>query len=166
MGCTIDIGIFNSSLSEEFRCPSGYYKCHGSYCIPPYLICNGQQDCPNGEEEKECGRHLPVHIHAQQGHCCHAGCPLDRITLFHPLKWFFKKPFSGLKPNLENTAMHHIFIPTFFCVEEMGENCVTNVHVCIYLAGHFTQILKWVILMSFSVLVRKSTHNSETTEHR
>ena len=37
---------------EEFRCPQKF-KCPGSYCIAIKLLCNADNDCPNGEDENE-----------------------------------------------------------------------------------------------------------------
>ncbi len=34
-------------------CPS-YFKCPSAYCIPVYAVCNGNVDCPNGEDEDNC----------------------------------------------------------------------------------------------------------------
>ncbi len=53
------IATYNMLASETFHCPVGFYKCPSSYCIPPFLICNDQSDCPEGEEELQCGR-IPV----------------------------------------------------------------------------------------------------------
>ncbi len=35
------------------QCP-GLYKCHLTYCIPYWYICDGQNDCPSGEDERYC----------------------------------------------------------------------------------------------------------------
>ena len=32
------------------------FKCLTSYCIPTYLLCDGVQNCPNGEDEQSCER--------------------------------------------------------------------------------------------------------------
>lgn len=37
----------------KFQC-SGYFKCPMSYCIPFDLICNGEWDCPEGDDEVSC----------------------------------------------------------------------------------------------------------------
>ena len=37
----------------KFQC-SEYYKCSMSYCIPFNLICNGEWDCPWGDDEENC----------------------------------------------------------------------------------------------------------------
>ncbi len=37
----------------RFECPD-FYKCPSSYCIPLYKVCNGEADCPNGEDEGRC----------------------------------------------------------------------------------------------------------------
>ncbi len=40
---------------KHHSCPSRF-KCPDAYCIPTYLVCNGRQDCPNGEDEVNCNR--------------------------------------------------------------------------------------------------------------
>ena len=37
----------------NFECPN-YYKCSFTYCIPLFKVCNGEFDCPNGEDEVSC----------------------------------------------------------------------------------------------------------------
>ena len=34
-------------------CP-GMFKCNHTYCLPMSVICNGHQECPNGEDELYC----------------------------------------------------------------------------------------------------------------
>ena len=36
---------------EQFVCPGGFVKCPDSYCIPAYLVHDGTNDCPHGEDE-------------------------------------------------------------------------------------------------------------------
>lgn len=43
------------SFVESFECPIGYAKCPNSYCIDVVLLCDGQHDCPQGEDEIHCG---------------------------------------------------------------------------------------------------------------
>ncbi len=38
---------------KHHSCPS-QFKCPEAYCIPTHLVCNGRQDCPNGEDELNC----------------------------------------------------------------------------------------------------------------
>ncbi len=40
---------------KHHSCPS-QFKCPEAYCIPTHLVCNGRQDCPNGEDELNCSR--------------------------------------------------------------------------------------------------------------
>ncbi|XP_053396296.1 uncharacterized protein LOC123555101 isoform X2 [Mercenaria mercenaria] len=40
---------------ENFTCPKNTVKCPGSYCVPLKFICDGQIQCPGGQDEKECG---------------------------------------------------------------------------------------------------------------
>ena len=37
----------------EHQCPS-MLKCDHSYCIPTYMMCDGVNDCPGGEDEHTC----------------------------------------------------------------------------------------------------------------
>ncbi len=39
---------------SKFECPS-FYKCTSSYCIALHKVCNGEADCPSGEDEGNCG---------------------------------------------------------------------------------------------------------------
>ncbi len=41
------------SNCQHHACPS-HFKCPHSYCIPVHNVCDGKQDCPNGEEERYC----------------------------------------------------------------------------------------------------------------
>ncbi len=56
---------------SNFECHS-HYKCKGSYCVPVRHVCNGVQDCPNGEEEGDC-----------TGFKCSGlfWCPLEQLCL-------------------------------------------------------------------------------------
>ncbi len=38
---------------QTFECPA-LFKCPESYCIPLFAVCNGDADCPNGEDEAGC----------------------------------------------------------------------------------------------------------------
>ncbi len=38
---------------QTFECPT-MFKCPESYCIPLFAVCNGDLDCPNGEDEVGC----------------------------------------------------------------------------------------------------------------
>lgn len=38
------------------ECPLGHFPCRNvSICLPQVLHCNGQNDCPNGADEDNCG---------------------------------------------------------------------------------------------------------------
>lgn len=36
-------------------------KCPNSYCIQMWLVCDGQEHCPNGEDELYCGKVLGLY---------------------------------------------------------------------------------------------------------
>ena len=38
------------AFCDDFVCPF-YYKCHQSYCIQTYRVCDGISDCPDDEDE-------------------------------------------------------------------------------------------------------------------
>ena len=38
---------------SEHQCPS-MFKCHRTYCIPTYMVCDGKDDCPLSEDENNC----------------------------------------------------------------------------------------------------------------
>ncbi len=40
---------------KHHSCPS-QFKCPDTYCVPTHVVCNGRQDCPNGDDEINCGR--------------------------------------------------------------------------------------------------------------
>ena len=44
------LNLYNCTV---FQC-SGYFKCPLSYCIPFNVICNGEWDCPQGDDEANC----------------------------------------------------------------------------------------------------------------
>ncbi len=39
----------------ETKCPEYLFSCKDKTCIAQLLICNGQRDCPSGEDEEMCG---------------------------------------------------------------------------------------------------------------
>ncbi|XP_023931515.1 G-protein coupled receptor GRL101-like [Lingula anatina] len=40
----------------SFQCPH-MYKCPGSYCVPLRQVCDGEKDCPRGEDEYGCANY-------------------------------------------------------------------------------------------------------------
>ncbi len=38
-----------------YECPDNYFKCPGNYCIPLHYVCDGEWQCPDGEDEIQCG---------------------------------------------------------------------------------------------------------------
>ena len=43
----------NSTANHLFSdsCGEGFFQCRDGYCIPSFLLTNGEQDCPWGEDE-------------------------------------------------------------------------------------------------------------------
>ena len=52
------------SNCQYHTCPS-QFKCPDAYCVPIHSICDGKQDCPNGEDEMNC-------LYRVQDTCCAA----------------------------------------------------------------------------------------------
>lgn len=51
--------LASSRLSGEAACPLGQFPCGNmSECLPQALHCNGHRDCPNGADERRCGKSL------------------------------------------------------------------------------------------------------------
>ena len=40
-------------MCTHFKC-IGYFKCPHSFCLPLKYICDGKNDCPEGEDEVNC----------------------------------------------------------------------------------------------------------------
>ncbi|KAK3596992.1 hypothetical protein CHS0354_009129 [Potamilus streckersoni] len=58
---------------ETFICPPNFVKCPGSYCLAVRLMCDGLQQCPNGEDEADCGsrgRVCPGYFRCNQSNIC------------------------------------------------------------------------------------------------
>ncbi len=55
-----------------FDCPS-FFKCDYSYCIPLHRVCNGQVDCPGGEDEAFCEYEMCIGLLkcGKEGYCVH-----------------------------------------------------------------------------------------------
>ena len=55
------------TVTVNATCPEDYVKCPGSYCIAVSLFCDGVHDCPQGEDEFNCGMLVTLCIFAWVG---------------------------------------------------------------------------------------------------
>ena len=46
-------GLEHLQHCDGFECPH-MYKCTDNYCIPTRMLCDGNPDCPDGEDEESC----------------------------------------------------------------------------------------------------------------
>ena len=45
-------------IAENYQCPVGFVKCRSSYCIPVRMMCDGVENCADGEDETDCGNKM------------------------------------------------------------------------------------------------------------
>ncbi len=74
------------SNCQYHTCPS-QFKCPDAYCIPIHSVCDGKQDCPDGEDEMRCQslscpgfllcRHDNVCVHPYDVWRDHVKCPMS-----------------------------------------------------------------------------------------
>ena len=76
---------WNCLLSDELYCPycpeKNFHCGVGLNCIPKDKICDGQTDCPNGADEKGCGKSITT---------CYTVCPRSSDPLYivtYYIKW-------------------------------------------------------------------------------
>ncbi|KAH9525768.1 hypothetical protein Btru_002320 [Bulinus truncatus] len=67
---------------DKFRCPDGYVKCPGAYCIPFHYVHNNMNDCPDGEDESssallECPGYFLCDREERQKICLHPNYVCD-----------------------------------------------------------------------------------------
>ena len=53
----IYIYIYTYIPSADVECP-GLYHCQGSYCVPPEKVCDQRIDCPERDDEIDCGNYV------------------------------------------------------------------------------------------------------------
>ncbi len=74
------------SNCQYHTCPS-QFKCPDAYCIPMHSICDGKQDCPDGDDEIQCQslscpgfllcRHDNICVHQYDVWRDHVKCPIS-----------------------------------------------------------------------------------------
>ena len=74
------------SNCQHHTCPS-QFKCPDAYCIPIHSICDGKQDCPDGDDEMQCKslscpgfllcRHDNICVHPYDVWRDHVKCPIS-----------------------------------------------------------------------------------------
>ena len=48
--------VFLHTLCLTGRCPADTFSCNdGAHCISKNWVCNGDRDCPDGDDEHYCG---------------------------------------------------------------------------------------------------------------
>jgi hypothetical protein len=51
--------IFAAGSDASSECAANQFACSvGGPCLPLAFLCNGVGDCPNGDDEARCGKHL------------------------------------------------------------------------------------------------------------
>jgi hypothetical protein len=50
-------------------CPKGQFKCNNGTCIMKEWLCDGDVDCPLGEDEENCGTCLPSQFQCDNFEC-------------------------------------------------------------------------------------------------
>ena len=42
--------------SADWKCSRSFWKCPNEKCIPKNYVCNGEDDCGDGSDERNCGK--------------------------------------------------------------------------------------------------------------
>ena len=137
---------------ELHQCPH-MFKCLTSYCIPTYLLCDGVQNCPNGEDEQSCERFTcagllrcrydnvcvhPSDICDGHRHCLMSGdderfcnitmCP--PMCTCHGSAITCKKDLPRLKtlsPNFRHMMLHDMYIHSKYQLQSL--NALVQLHI-------------------------------------
>ena len=137
---------------ELHQCPH-MFKCLTSYCIPTYLLCDGVQNCPNGEDEQSCERFAcagllrcrydnvcvhPSDICDGHKHCLMSGdderfcnikiCP--PMCTCHGSAITCKKDLPMLKtlsPNFRHMMLHDMYIHSKYQLQSI--NALLQLHI-------------------------------------
>ena len=83
---------------ELHTCPTKYYKCPGYYCIPWRFVCNGEWECPGGQDEIYCQRNACPGMYRCKNSsigwrkCLYECTPFGYVNL-----WYYSATVLGLK---------------------------------------------------------------------
>jgi hypothetical protein len=68
----LDVLVLKLKANVTYPCYEGFFLCSDSYCIPTYLLNNGEHDCPRGEDERIANLTCPGYYRCQKsGSCVH-----------------------------------------------------------------------------------------------
>ena len=141
----------------NFECPT-MFKCHYTYCIPTYMVCDGVYDCPSAEDELSCGALAcpgllrctldnrcvhPVDVCDGVINCLHSRddeiycdvmrCPDDCSCVGYLVYCNTTLPRASNIPAVINTLIFYtLFIPAVY-----SPNHLTNLNVFIFDNGAF-----------------------------
>ena len=80
--CRNGAHLYNCTV---FQC-LGYFKCHLSYCIPFNMVCDGEWNCPQGDDEASCNSYICPNLFKCKGQtkCLHFSkyCDNEKDCIF------------------------------------------------------------------------------------
>lgn len=120
----------------ETHCAEDQFQCHNNLCISRKWLCDGQEDCKTGEDERNClgtGNFIRF-----WGLKCISSAPLASPNIHT----HFPKHF------LSNTQSHPKLMPMHQCLRFSNKHFVIAVdsHICLHFSSNKTY--KWLIVVS------------------